>query len=222
MLLVNPNSSAATTELMVGVARTHLEPAGLEVEGLTAESGPTMIVGTAELKRSVPGVLEVARRGLRDREGRVAAVVVAAFGDPGREELADAVGMPVVGIGQASVLEASAGGRRFGMATTTPGLVGPLEALVRRHGAAALFTGVRLTPTGPRELAALPAQQDQELGDAARACLAEDGAEAVIIAGGPLSGTARRLSAAGIGTVVEPVPAAARRVLDLWRAAPAR
>jgi allantoin racemase len=218
VLLVNPNSNATTTRLMVGVARAHLEPAGVEVRGVTAASGPPMIVGRAELDRSVGGVLEAAGRGLQGTGERDVAVVVAAFGDPGREELAAAVGVPVVGIGQASVLAAAAGGRRFGMATTTPGLVGSLENLVRRHGVAAGFTGVRLTPTGPTELAAQPDQQDRELEDAARACFAEDGAAAVAIAGGPLSGTARRLSAAGIGTIVEPVPAAARHVLSLWSA----
>ncbi|MCZ2263211.1 aspartate/glutamate racemase family protein [Isoptericola sp. QY 916] len=215
VLLVNPNSSAATTALMVDVARATLEPAGLEVRGVTAASGPPMIVGAADLERSADGVLEGALRGLRDGEGRVVAIVVAAFGDPGREALAAAVDVPVVGIGQSALLAAAAGGRRFGMATTTPGLVPSLEAMVRRHGVAATFTGVRLTRTGPTTLAEQPDLQDLELERAARASFEEDGARAVIIAGGPLSGAARRIAASGIGTVVEPVPAAMQRVLDL-------
>ncbi|MFE5339293.1 aspartate/glutamate racemase family protein [Isoptericola sp. NPDC056578] len=215
VLLVNPNSNASTTALMVDVARTTLDPVGLEVRGVTAASGPAMIVGATDLERSAGEVLDAARRGLADDEGRVVAIVVAAFGDPGREALAAAVDVPVVGIGQSSLMAAAAGGRRFGMATTTPGLVGSLEAMVRRHDVAAGFAGIRLTRTGPTALAERPELQDLELEQAARACFEEDGAEAVIIAGGPLSGAARRIAASGIGTVVEPVPAAMRRVLDL-------
>ncbi|MFP5311482.1 MAG: hypothetical protein ACLGH7_03590, partial [Actinomycetes bacterium] len=64
--------------------------------------------------------------------------------------------------------------------------------------------------------------QFQELLEAVREANRDDGAEAVIIAGGPLSGTARRLAAAGAAEIVQPVPSACAMVLDLLERRPRR
>ena len=119
----------------------------------------------------------------------------------------------MVGIGEAAIREAAAGGRRFGIATTTPRLVRAIEASVRSLGLEGCFTGLRVPGTDPLLLAASPAEQDAALALAATQCIELDGAEAVVISGGPLSATAARLRGRFHTEIVEPVPAAMRALL---------
>ncbi len=77
------------------------------------------------------------------------------------------------------------------------------------------FTGVKLTVSDPQSLAADPERQYRELSDAVQRCAEEDGAEAVIIAGGPLSATARRLAEASSVDIVQPVPSACHVMLEM-------
>ena len=224
VLLVNPNTNQRTTEMMRSLAEAELAASGLAVEGLTAAAGPPMIVDSAGLTAAVPHVVDAVRRRVAARAGGVAAVVVAAIGDPGRADLEEELaplGIPVVGIGQASVLAASRGGRPFGMATSTGLLVDSLAELADAYRGSAPFTGVHLTASRPEELAPDPERQFEELAEAVRRCSAA-GAEAVIIAGGPLSATARRLAAEGIADIVEPIPSACLLVLERIRDAEAR
>lgn len=204
VLLVNPNTNRRTTALMTGLAQAEL-PSAVRVAGVTAERGPAMIVDPAALARAEGAVLDVARKAVEAH--RPDAVIVAAIGDPGRAALQCALDVPVIGIGQASIRAAAAGGRRFGMATTTHELADSLAELVGAYGCRERFTGVSLSRRGPLELASDPEAQYLELLEAVRASRAR-GAEAVIIAGGPLSDTARRLRDAVDLPIVEPVPAA--------------
>ncbi|MGN8026516.1 aspartate/glutamate racemase family protein [Microbacterium sp. 22242] len=213
VLVINPNSNADTTAMMCRFAREQLPE--MNVVGATAEGGPRMILDPVALDESRRYVTEQARRGLAAHT--VDAVVVAAIGDPGRAELADQLDVPVIGIGMASVIAAAAGGRPFAMATSTPLLAASLASLADEHGGGAPFRGVELTESEPTVLAADPERQFAELRACVQRCAA-NGAESVIIAGGPLSETARRLAALDLARIVEPIPAAA----SLVRAALAR
>ncbi|MBD8045013.1 hydantoin racemase [Arthrobacter sp. Sa2BUA2] len=215
VLLVNPNTNQATTNLMAGIAADILRPRGLEVVGLTAAAGPQMILDPDSLAESAHHVQDAVFGYLQGTDAQnVRAVVVAAIGDPGRQALQEALEIPVIGIGQASILSACGAGRSFGMATSTPLLAGSLAALVEEHGCGQWFTGVRLTESAPLVLAADPERQFLELAEAVREASQDDGAESVIIAGGPLSETARRLSRTGMARIVEPVPSACAQVLQ--------
>ncbi|MBS0342893.1 MAG: aspartate/glutamate racemase family protein, partial [Proteobacteria bacterium] len=119
ILLINPNASRATTEMMVRIAQAEA-PAGHAIVGATARRGPQMIVNEEELRAAAQEV----EHAWRAERAPHAGVIVSAFGDPGVELLRRASpGTPVVGICEASMLEAAEGGRRFGVATVTPDLV---------------------------------------------------------------------------------------------------
>ena len=100
------------------------------------------------------------------------------------------------------------------MATSTPLLADSLASLVEEHGQTQWFTGVRLTPSEPLALAAEPEKQFQELLEAVKQSSRDDGAQAVIIAGGPLSETAQRIAATGTAEIIQPVPSACSLVLN--------
>jgi allantoin racemase len=206
-LLINPNTSEATTEQMTAIARA-AAPAGVEVVGATARRGPSMILTTEELGAAEAEVLEVAAA-----RGGVDGIIVAAFGDPGIHALRRRVEVPVVGIAEASMLEAAVGGRRFGIATTTPALVCSIAKYAARLDIAAQYTGIRLTAGDPLTLVADPKRLVEALADAVRQSIEDDGAEAVIIGGGPLGDAAIVLAGRFSTPIVAPIPAAVARLM---------
>lgn len=209
ILLINPNSSESTTAMMVKIARDEL-PADWHVEGLTARRGPSMIVTPTELKAAAAEVEGVWLGAGRDWAG----VIVSAFGDPGIERVRASCDVPVTGIAEASMLEAGQGGRRFGIATVTPHLVDAIEALAEHAGVLHLYTGIRLTDGDPRRLAADPKALEDALARAVEQCI-YDGAEAVIIGGGPLGQAAIGLASRFTVPVIAPIPSAVRRLVAL-------
>ena len=208
ILLINPNTSSRSTDMMVSVARPLL-PVGVTIIGISATRGVSMILDEETLAEAAD---EVVRIGTERAEG-CDAVIVAAFGNPGARRLREILPIPVVGIGEAAILQAAGEGRRFGVATTTPDLVRSIEAGVSRFGLTGSFTGVRVPEGDPVAFAANPAAQDVALAEAATACIEQDGAEAVVIGGGPLSDTAARLRTRFRNPIVEPVPAAIQALM---------
>jgi len=208
LLLINPNASHATTDMMVGIAQAAM-PAGFRVVGVTAGRGPQMIVDESELAAAALDV----EHAWHATPGEWAGVIVSAFGDPGMERVRAACPAPVVGICEASMREAAAGGRRFGIATVTPRLSAALAAKAVHYGVGDAYTGIRLTAGDPRLLSQDPAALENALADAVRLCIEQDGAEAVVIGGGPLGQAALGLAARFSQPVIAPIDSAARRLL---------
>lgn len=210
ILLINPNTSQATTDMMVRIAQSAASN-NIEIIGATAQHGPSMIVDPAALAASAPQVVEIGLGLAKDVSG----IIISAFGDPGIGDLRRAVSVPVVGIAEAAMLAASANGRRFGVATTTPGLVASIDARAAELGLARLYTGTRLTSGDPTKLAADPGRLVEALRQAVSACIELDKAEAVIIGGGPLGNAATALTPMFSIPVIAPIPAAVHRVMGI-------
>lgn len=208
ILLMNPNSSAATTAAMVAIARRTLPG----VVGWTAPGGPPLLSTMDYLNAAAERVAQAELPA--DLEG----VIVSAFGDPGRAALAARLAVPVVGIGQAAALAAAAGGRRFAVATHTPGLRAGIDALMRSYAPEG-FLGTFLTEGDPEALAADPPRLDQALLGAMQRAH-DAGADAVIIGGGPLGEAAERLRPVAPCTLIAPIPEAARLMLSLLEETP--
>ena len=199
LLLINPNTSAATTTMMCAIIRPLL-PAEITLQSIQASIGAAMILDAAGLAVAASEVLRIGRN------AEVDAIIVAAFGDPGVADLRAACAIPVIGIGEAAIRATA--GRRFGIATTTPGLVAVITAAVQWHGFGPQFSGLRVPPGDPIALAADPQAQDAALAQAIAACISDDGADAVIIGGGPLGASAQRLQARYGTALIAPLPAA--------------
>ena len=213
IVLINPNSNADTTRSMTEIAATATEGVAT-VEGKSNEGVPPLLTTPKDLADALPGVVRIGVEAAKD--DRVAAIIIAAFGDPGLEELRAEVDLPVFGIREQAFHEAARDGRPFGIATTTPD---PGLAEAFRQTAAALgyedqFRGTRATPGDPNALMAKsPDELDAALAEAVRASMA-DGAEAVIIGGGPLTASALRLQPQFDIPLVVPVIAAAQAAAE--------
>lgn len=210
IVVINPNTSAATTAMMTDLVRGVL-PANVSVEGMTAVSGVPMILNPAPLEASVAGVLDMGIAAARNADG----LIVCAFGDPGLEPLRNSVGIPVVGLCEASMIEAAAGGRRFGIATVTPDLIDSFAQKAESLGLAERFTGTRLTDGDPQQLASEPDRLREALAIAVRQSLDRDGADVVIIGGGPLGRAAAALREQLSAPIIAPIASASALLLRL-------
>lgn len=214
ILLINPNASTETTAMMVNIAASGL-PVGCRVLGATASAGPSMIVNETELNAAA---FEVEKVWQRERGTGWAGVVISAYGDPGIDLVRASCSVPVVGICEASMLEAGADGRRFGIATVTPDLTDALLGRAVAYGMAPLYTGIQLTEGDPRALAADPVALEEALARAVQRCIDHDGAQAVVIGGGPLGQAAVGLASRFSVPVIAPISAAMRRLCALIHA----
>ncbi|TYO63974.1 aspartate/glutamate racemase family protein [Bradyrhizobium hipponense] len=210
ILLINPNCREATTAMMVAIAKSAMTD-GFDIVGATASRAPQMIVTPDALEAAAPEVAEIAQARERACDG----IIVAAFGDPGLNAIRAATGPLAVGIGESSMLEAGANGRRFGVATTTPLLKSKIDALPDALGLRSGYTGTHLAEGDPQDLMRDPAQLCAALAGAVEACIAQDGAEAVIIGGGPLGEAARELQTMFAMPVIAPIPSAVARIIRL-------
>jgi allantoin racemase len=148
------------------------------------------------------------------------AVYLACFGDPGLLALREIADIPVVGMAEASCIEAAKHGR---FAIVTGGaLWGPmLTEFVGSIGLVDKLTGVRtIAPTGG-EIATNPEAALASLAKACTACATEDGAKIVILGGAALAGLAERIQPdvpvpvlCSVATGTQAVIAAARRQRD--------
>jgi Asp/Glu/hydantoin racemase len=205
ILLINPNSNADTTKSMTEVAATATD--GLAIEGKSNEGVPPLLTTPKDLEDAIPGVVKIGVDASKDAS--VGAIIIAAFGDPGLAELRAAVETPVFGIREEAFNEAARDGRPFGVATTTPQLADSFRVIAEAMGYQDQYRGTRVTPGDPNELMKSPDQLDAALAEAVRASIT-DGAQAVIIGGGPLTASALRLQPQFDIPLVIPVIAAAQ------------
>ena len=188
---------------MVEMARMAV-PADVTVTGITARTGASLIVDPAALAIAADAVLDL--QGLMTGN----AVIVAAFGDPAADALRERLAVPVIGIGEASIRLAADRGRRFSIATTTPLLAPAIRARVQMLGFAGQLASIQVTAQDPAVLTADAAALEAALAELVDRCIMVDGAEAVVIGGGPLSRAARAIAARSPVPIIEPVPEAAR------------
>jgi Asp/Glu/hydantoin racemase len=83
------------------------------------------------------------RNALAAERAGYGAFVIGHFQEPGLLECRASLGIPVVGLGEATLLQACAMARRIGLVTIDPVFVPWHEAQVARHGLAARVAGVR-------------------------------------------------------------------------------
>ena len=107
ILLLNPNTTAAVTDLLLAAGRTAASP-GTELIPLTASRGVPYIATRAEAQIGGAIALEM----LAETEGFDAAIL-AAFGDPGLLGARELFDFPVIGVSEAAMLTACMLGGQF-------------------------------------------------------------------------------------------------------------
>jgi len=188
ILLINPNTTQSITDLVLKTAR-RFAAKGTNLRAVTGTFGPRYIasrVGYAIAGHAAVDALA------NDRHAKDA-VVLACFGDPGLDALREIAKVPVVGMADASILQACAVGRRFSIVTGGERWKSMLEDFVGHRGLASRLASVRtVAPTGA-DIARKPEAALALLAKGCTACVREDGADVVILGGAGLAGLAAKL-----------------------------
>ncbi|UPZ31867.1 aspartate/glutamate racemase family protein [Streptomyces sp. LRE541] len=156
IVVTNCNTTQSMTEEIVRGARAAAGP-GTTVLGLTPAWGPESAEGWLDSYLSAAAVLDTLRT-YQDQEDHdpYDAVVMAGFGEHGREGVRELVDVPVVDITEAAAHLACLLGRRYGVVTTLERSAGLIEdslytAGVARNCAVVVGTGLGVLDLGDRE-----------------------------------------------------------------------
>lgn len=185
IVVTNCNTTQEMTEEIVRGARAAAGP-GTAVLGLTPAWGPESAEGWLDSYLSAAAVMDA----LRTYEGPAYdAVVMAGFGEHGREGVRELVDVPVVDITEAAAHLACLLGRRYGVVTTLERSRGQIEdsleaAGVGRNCAAVVGTGLNVLDLGDDERT-----EAAFLAAAERACAA--GAEVLVLGCAGMTGLQR-------------------------------
>jgi Asp/Glu/hydantoin racemase len=185
ILVVNSNTTDSVTA-RIGAAAGAAASAGTEIEAVTAPFGLPLIVSRADWLVAGPATLAA----LAARRGQYDAAVIACFGDPGLDAAKELLDVPVLGISEAAFHAACMLGRRFGIVSFTAALRPMFEECLAHHGLAARCAGFRMGPAFAGDPGRVAEERRDMIVELCRASIEQDGAEVVILAGGPLAGLA--------------------------------
>ncbi|MEV6755511.1 aspartate/glutamate racemase family protein [Streptomyces sp. NPDC051214] len=154
IVVTNCNTTRAMTEEIVRGAAAAAAP-GTTITGLTPAWGPESAEGWLDSYLSAAAVLDT----LRGYEEPCDAVVMAGFGEHGREGARELLDVPVVDITEAAAHLACLLGRRYGVVTTLDRTRGQIEdslhaAGVAQNCAAVIGTGLGVLDLGDSEVTA--------------------------------------------------------------------
>ncbi len=189
LLVVNSNTTDSVTQRIADCARAAASP-GTEIAAVSAPFGLPLIVTRADWLVAGPATLAA----LAAHRGSYDAAIIACFGDPGLDAAKELLDVPVLGISEAAFHAACMLGRRFGIVSFTATLRPMFEDVLAHHGLAARCAGFRMGPAFAGDPGRVAEERRELLVDLCRQSVEQDGAEVVILAGGPLAGIAPALA----------------------------
>ncbi|MEU6764381.1 aspartate/glutamate racemase family protein [Streptomyces sp. NPDC046853] len=203
IVVTNCNTTRAMTEEIVHGARGAAAP-GTTITGLTPAWGPESAEGWLDSYLSAAAVLDT----LRGYEEPYDAVVMAGFGEHGREGARELLDVPVVDITEAAAHLACLLGRRYGVVTTLDRARGQIEDSLHTAGVAQNCAAVVGTGLGVLDLGDSEVTVRAFLAAAERA--RDAGAEVLVLGCAGMTGLQEKVGAALDMPVVDGVAAAVK------------
>jgi len=215
LLIINPNTSTAVTEVMRLGVQAAAGP-GVEVLATTASLGASYISSEVSYAIAAHGALDAWARHVA-AEGEPDAMLLGCFGDPGVAALREASGLPVVGLAEAAMRQAAEHGR-FAIVTGGAAWVPMLERLARGLGFGDALIGAHaVAPSGAELLADRP-RAIRLLAEACRVAAGEgEGPRSVILGGAALAGMAAEIEALIGLPIIDSVQSGAEMLLRAVR-----
>jgi len=210
ILLLNPNTTAAVTDLLHAAGSKVASP-GTELVPATAPRGVPYIATRAEAQIGGAIALEM----LAEAGDGVDAAIIAAFGDPGLFGARELFSFPVVGLAEAAMLTACMVGRRFSIVTFAGALAPWYEECVAMHGLASRCAGIRTLDGSFKSISEVQAEKEELLVALANRAVEQDAADVVILSAAPLAGLAAKVGDRIPVPVIDPVAAAVRQAETL-------
>lgn len=210
LLLINPNTTARITDLVLAEARKIAAPDTV-FRAATGRFGGHYIATRATYAIAGHAALDA----YAEHGQSADAVVLACFGDPALLALKEIANQPVVGMAEASCLSAAALGGRFAIVTGGEQWGPMLREFVATLGLSdQLATVHTVAPTGA-DIARDPGGALSMLAEACRTCVTQAGATSVILGGAGLAGLADKIAPDVPVPLIDSLTAAVRRAEHL-------
>lgn len=188
---INPNTNWDMTENIGEVANEYVAE-DTEVVAVSPERGPVTIESYYDHFLVIPGLLEE----IIEDEDEYDAFVVACWADSGIEACREVTDKPVVGIAEASLYVANMLGATYSVATILSRAKDLIEDTVDKAGMGEHCASVRTTQLNVDETCGSEAGRQKtvdELLEACRLAIEEDGAEAICLGCAGMGGLAGEL-----------------------------
>ena len=210
LLIINPNISISVTELIGEEARRIASPT-TAITMMTAELGVAYIETRFEAMLGAYATAELAARHAREHD----AVIVAAFGDPGLAALREVLDIPVLGLTESALMSACMLGQRFSIIAISRRISAWYRETVQANGLLDRLASIRTLDQRVQNIGSIQNDHAEELKALCMQAVEQDGADVLIIAGAPLAGLGRMISAEIPVPLVDGVSSAVRHAESL-------
>jgi allantoin racemase len=194
ILILNPNTSESMTAEIAAAARA-AAAAGTEIVAARPRFGAAAIDSAAEGYLSAVGVMDIVATILAAGEFDFDAVILAGFGEPGKDALQEMSSVPVLDIAECAAHVAHLIGRRFSVITTLARSIPAIEDRLKLAGLSAHCASVRACGLGTSEVDADPAGAVRAIVEEAARAIAEDGADVICLGCAGMAGVTEEISA---------------------------
>ncbi|WP_425825586.1 aspartate/glutamate racemase family protein [Streptomyces fractus] len=205
ILVVNPNTTQSMTDAIARTARECASP-GTTIVPLTPHFGADGIDCAFESLLSAVAVMDR----VATYDAPYDAIVMAGFGEHGREGLQELTDVPAIDIAESAAHVAQMIGRRYSVVTTLDRSIGAIEDRLLTAGLAAHCASVRSVGLATLELDQDPAAGIAAIVEQARRAVEDDGAEVICLGCGGMAGLDKEITEALGVPVVDPVAAGVR------------
>jgi allantoin racemase len=205
ILVVNVNTTETMTKT-IGESARAVAASGTEIVELTPFLGAESVEGNVESYLAAVAVMDR----VLAYEGEYDAVILAGFGEHGREGLQELLDVPVVDITDAAAHLACLLGHRYSVVTTLDRAVPLIEDRLLLAGLASHCASVRASGLSVLELEESEERAVAAIVDQAKRAISEDRAEVIVLGCGGMAGLDAAVRDATSAPVVDGVAAAVK------------
>jgi allantoin racemase len=194
ILILNPNTSESMTAEIATAARA-AAASDTEIVAARPSFGAIAIDSAAESYLSAVGVMDAVATMVAGGEFDFDAVILAGFGEHGKDALQEMLSVPVLDIAECAAHVAHLIGRRFSVITTLARSIPAIEDRLTLAGLVAHCASVRACGLGTAEIDADPPAAVQVIVDEAARAITEDGADVICLGCAGMAGVTEAISA---------------------------
>ncbi len=183
ILIINPNSDQEMTKAIQETAEDYAGE-NFEVVCLPTPGAPKFIETREDEVLAAPGMIDL----VKENNDKCDGFIIACHCDPNMDVIKEITDKPVIGIGEASMRIACILGHRFSIIQTTRESVPLKKALVRKYRLQDSLASVR----APQDISSESSDEKKYI-EAARAAMAEDRADVIVLGCAGLTGLDKRM-----------------------------
>jgi allantoin racemase len=188
LLIANPNTTGAITDLLAGAARAVASP-GTAIKAVTGTFGAAVMGSRMEMTVGDHAALDLVAREAADCD----AVIIGAGVDSGLRAIRQMLPVPVIGMTEAALHVACLTAGRFGLVASSSRIAVVLRELVAGYGLTERLAGIRWLGTEAGDIYAAPESAVASIAEAAGTLVSLDLAETVILVGAVMAGMPPRV-----------------------------